>query len=143
MQVLRAIDTETAALVGWGVRVLLLSPEAGEARVAGRIAGLGGVVEVENDLYAAVETLNDDATGYGLFVMECDGFGGLEAGARVVAMIGRVAERMPVILVSSEVAVQTFPETHAPILLRAPLSAVALRVGFEHALRARLIYLAA
>ena len=143
MQVLRAIDTDTAALVGWGVRVMLLSPEGTGARVAERIAGLGGVVEVESDLYAAVETLNEDATGFGLFVMECDGFGGLEAGARAVAMMGRAVERMPVILVSSEVAVQTFPETHAPVLLRAPLSAVALRVGFEHALRARLVYMAA
>lgn len=143
MQVLRAIDTEPAALVGWGVRVMVLSPDGGESRTIERIAGLGGRVEVESDLYTAVETLNDDATGYGLFVMECDGFGGLEAGARAVAMMGRAVERMPVILVSSEVAVQTFPETHAPVLLRAPLSAVALRVGFEHALRERLVYLAA
>ncbi len=143
MQVHRAIDTEPAALVGWGVRVMVLSPDGGESRTIERIAGLGGRVEVESDLYTAVETLNDDATGYGLFVMECDGFGGLEAGARAVAMMGRAVERMPVILVSSEVAVQTFPETHAPVLLRAPLSAVALRVGFEHALRERLVYLAA
>jgi hypothetical protein len=146
MQVLRAIDTETAALVGWGVRVMLLSPSGGEGpgRVADRIAGLGGVVEVETDLYAAIETLTEDATGYGLFVMECDGFGGVQAGRNAVSMLGRVVERMPVMLVSSEVAVQTFPEQpNAPVLLRAPLSSVALRVGFEHALRERLIYMAA
>lgn len=146
MQVLRALDTETAALVGWGVRVMLLSTTEGEGpgRAADRLAGLGGVVEVETDLFAALETLSDDATGHGLFVMECDGFGGLEAGRHAVAMMGRLVERMPVILVSSEVAVQTFPEcAHAPVLLRAPLSAVGLRVGFEHALRDRMIYRAA
>lgn len=144
MQVLRAIDTETASPVGWGVRVLLLSPDGAEGRVSERIAGLGGVVEGETDLYAAVELLNDDATGFGLFVMECDGFGGLEAGRRALAMTGRAVERMPVILVSSDVSLQTFPEQRqAPVLLRAPLSAVSLRVGFEHALRERLIYRAA
>jgi hypothetical protein len=146
MQVLRALDTETAALVGWGVRVMLLSAEqgVGSGRAADRLAGLGGVVEVETDFFSAVEALNDDATGYGLFVMECDGFGGLEAGRNALSMMGCLVERMPVILVSAEVAVQTFPEqAHAPILLRAPLSAVGLRVGFEHALRDRLVYLAA
>lgn len=144
MQVLRAIDTETAALVGWGIRVMVLSPDGGESRAVERIAGLGGRVEAESDFYTAIETLNDDGIGFGLFVMECDGFGGLEAGYRAVAMMGRAVERMPVILVSSEVGVQTFPEqTQLPVLLRAPLSAVALRVGFEHALRERLIYMAA
>lgn len=146
MQVLRAIDTEAAALVGWGVRVMLLSATGGEGtgRAAERLAGLGGIVEVETDLLSAVETLTDDATGYGLFVMECDGFGGLEAGRHALSMVGRLVESMPVILISAEVAVQTFPEqARAPVLLRAPLSSVGLRVGFEHALRARLIYLAA
>jgi hypothetical protein len=40
--------------------------------------------------------------------------------------------------------VQVFPEDRsAPILLRAPLSAVSLRVGFEHALRERRLWRAA
>jgi len=44
-----------------------------------------------------------------------------------------------VILVSRDCPNQVFPaERRAPIVLRAPLSAVSLRVGFEHALRDRL-----
>lgn len=146
MQIVRQIDQVNAALVGWGVRVFLLSAGAGEGpgRIAERLAGFGGLVEVETDMFAAAEAAQADATGFGLFVMECDAFGGLEAGRRMIAMLGRAAERMPVILVSSEVRVQTFPgDSAGPIELRAPASAVSLRVGFEHALRDRLVYLAA
>lgn len=146
MQVLRAIDRDTAALVGWGVRVLLLSPDAGGGpdRTAERIAGFGGRIEAEADLFAAVEAVAADATGFALFVMECDAYGGLDAGRNAVALLGRTVERTQVILISAGVQVQTFPEERtAPILLRAPLSAVALRVGFEHAMRDRLVYRAA
>lgn len=146
MQAFRQIEAENAALVGWGVRVLLLSPNGGEGQgqVAARIAGFGGVIETESDIFAAVETLLGDSTGYGLFVMECDAYGGIEAGRRVMAMMGRAAERMRVILISAETREQAFPDDSCqPILLRAPLSAVSLRVGFEHALRERLVYMAA
>jgi hypothetical protein len=146
MQLFRHTETENAALVGWGVRVLLLSPNGGEGptRIAERIAGFGGLIETEADVFAAAETLLSDTTGFGLLVMECDAFGGLEAGRRLLAMMGRAAEWLPVILISRDVVVQAFPEDpQAPIQLRSPLSAVSLRVGFEHALRARLVYQAA
>jgi hypothetical protein len=146
MQLFRPIDTESVALVGWGVRVMLLSPNGGEGpgRIADRISGFGGLIEAEADIFAAIEAMQSDGTGYGLFVMECDAYGGLEAGRRAVAMMGRAAERTRVILISREVQVQTFPEDIAqPILLRSPMSAVSLRVGFEHALRDRLVYMAA
>lgn len=146
MQQFRTLDQEDAALVGWGVRVLLLAPNGGEggARIAERLQGFGGLIETEYDKFAALEALQSDSTGFGLFVMECDPYGGLEAGRRVISMIGRAAERTRVILISREVAVQTFPEEPSqPILLRSPLSAVALRVGFEHALRERQVYQAA
>jgi hypothetical protein len=146
MQLFRPIEAESAALVGWGVRVMLLSPNGGEGagRLADRIAGFGGLIEAEADLFAAAEAMQADATGYGLFVMECDPYGGLEAGQRAVRLMGRAGERTRVILISREVGEQRFPESvHDPILLRAPLSAVSLRVGFEHALRERLVYRAA
>jgi hypothetical protein len=146
MQTFRPIDRETAALVGWGVRVMLVTPEAetGPATLARRIAGFGGLVEAEADLLDAVGTVVEDVVGYGLFVMDCDAYGGLAAGLHAVAMMGRAAERLPVILISREVGTQTFPEDpYAPTLLRSPLSAVSLRVGFEHALRDRLVYQAA
>lgn len=142
MQLFRQIDTQSAALVGWGVRVMLVSPEADQT--AARIAGFGGLVETEADLFAAVEAMHSDTTGYGVFLMDCDAYGGLEAGRRAVALLGRAAEQAKVILLSREVQQQVFPEDGGrPILLRAPVSAVSLRVGFEHALRDRLVYLAA
>jgi hypothetical protein len=146
MQLFRTFDQQDAALVGWGVRVLLLAPNGGEggARIAERLQGFGGLIEAEYDEFAALEALQADATGYGLFVMECDPYGGLAAGRRVVSMLGLAARRTRTILISREVAVQTFPEDpQQPILLRSPLSAVSLRVGFEHALRERLVYQAA
>ena len=146
MQLFRPLDQENAVLVGWGVRVLLLAPDGGEggARIAERLQGFGGRIEAEHDEFAALEALQVDATGFGLFVMDCDPFGGLAAGRRVMSMIGLAAERTRCILISREVTVQTFPEDPMqPILLRAPLSAVSLRVGFEHALRERLVYQAA
>jgi hypothetical protein len=146
MQLFRQIDPGTAALVGWGVRVMLLSPNGGEGsgRVAERIAGFGGLIETEADMFSCVDAIAEDATGFGLLVIECDAFGGLEAGRRVLSMLGSAGERLPVMLISREVREQVFPQDgNAPILLRAPLSAVSLRVGFEHALRDRLVYMAA
>ncbi|EEW26111.1 hypothetical protein [Rhodobacter ferrooxidans] len=109
-----------------------------------RIAGFGGTVELETEMYAALSALLEDPVNYGLFVMDCDAFGGIEAGMKAFAMLGMLRAQMPVILISKDCAVQTFPEDRsAPIQLRAPLSAVSLRVGFEHALRERRLWRAA
>lgn len=146
MQVFRQIEPEAAALVGWGVRVMLLSPDGGQgpSGIAARLAGFGGIVEAEEDLFAAIETMANDATGYGLFVMDCDAFGGLEAGHRAITLMSRVLGRIPVMLVTGDCPRQIFPEDlAAPVVLRAPVSAVSLRVGFEHALRDRVIWQAA
>lgn len=143
MQVTHDFDTAAALPVGWGVRVLLLSA-AERTPLQDRIAGLGGLVEVETEVYAALAAMIDDPMGYGLFVMECDGLGGVEAGMRAAKTLAAVKSRVPVILVSAEHTAQVFPqERSAPVCLRAPLSAVSLRVGFEHALRDRLMWRAA
>ncbi len=146
MQFFRQEEAEISAIVGWGVRVMVLTPveESKHSKVAVRIAGLGGVIEIESDAFTALETLIADTTGYGLFVIECDGFGGLEAGQNLVSMLHKGGVSIPVILVSSDCVEQEFPsETFAPVLLRAPVSAVSLRVGFEHAMRDRLVFRAA
>lgn len=145
MQLFRQIDQE-ATLVGWGVRVMLLAPvgSRGGEVAANRLAGFGGLVETQGEVFAALEAMIDDPTGYGLFVMECDGFGGLEAGKRAFTMLRGAGVRVPVILVSGECREQMFPEDRSePILLRSPMSAVAMRVGFEHALRDRVMWQAA
>lgn len=143
MQVFGPLDQENAALVGWGVRVLLLT-DAPTGMVAARLAGLGGVVETEGELFASLAAVIDDPLGYGLYVMDCDAFGGIETGKRAAVQLVGAGMRVPVILISKECRAQSFPEdSTAPILLRAPLSAVALRVGFEHALRHRMLWRAA
>ncbi|NUB45117.1 hypothetical protein GEU84_012015 [Fertoebacter nigrum] len=141
MQVFRHSDHE-ATVVGWDIRVLLLARDGGGASnpVARALAGLGGLVEGEAELYTALAAMIDDPLGYGLFVMECDGYGGAEAGQLAVSRLTAAGLRLPVLLISRDCREQRFPaDRSAPVLLRAPLSAVSLRVGFEHALRDRLL----
>lgn len=146
MQFFRQDEAEVSAIVGWGVRVLLLTlaEEVTQSKAAARIAGLGGSVEIENEAFAALDTLILENTGYGLLVIECDSFGGLEAGRNLVSMLHKGGVSIPVILLSSDCTEQQFPyEANAPVILRAPISAVSLRVGFEHAMRDRLVFQAA
>ncbi len=142
MQFFRQDDLEVSAVVGWGVRVMLLA--AGEGRIATRLAGLGSVVEAESDSFAALDLLTMDATGYGLFVIDCDHVGGVGAARNLISLMHKGDVSLPVILVSSDCETQEFPSDYnAPVVLRAPLSAVAARVGFEHAMRDRLVFKAA
>lgn len=140
MRPLRLVETEGSGLVGFGARVLLLATRAEEAARVGRLlAGFGGRVDHEGEVYAALSALIDDPAGWDLFVILCDTEGGIEAGRRAHRMLGPVAERVPTILIAEDCAEQSFPEERAaPILLRARLSGVALRLAMEHALRGRL-----
>jgi hypothetical protein len=75
-----------------------------------------------------------------MLVVDCDAIGGLDDLRRTVKLMGEVMLRVPVILISAECGMQSFTlERHGPTVLRAPLSAVALRVAFEHVLRGRLV----
>ena len=143
MKHLRAVKNEKATLVGRGVRVLMLNGGVDSAAEA-RVTELGGKVESEAELYTALAAMMDDPLGYGLFVMNTDAFGGIEAGLRAFQMLRAADVRIPVILVGRECGRQIFPEERsAPIQLQAPLSMVSLRVGIEHALHDRVIWLAA
>lgn len=139
MQVVRSFSEKDAAPVGWAVRTLLVSaaPEAGSQR---RLAGLGLQVETVGDLYSALSAVTDDPSHADLLVVDCDGVGGLAEARRIVKLMGEVMRLVPVILISAECAVQSFAlERHEPTVLRAPLSAVSLRVAFEHVLRGKLV----
>ncbi len=143
MQITHSFDEADALVVGWGIRVLLLTGNP-DGLAAKRLAGLGGTVETETEFYAAMSAMIDDPVGYGVFVMECDDIGGVEAGQRAQATLAAVKSRIPVILISAEYKTQVFPQGRdAAVCLRAPLSVVSLRVGFEHALRDRLMWHAA
>jgi hypothetical protein len=138
MQVFRSFDHQNAAVAGWGIRVLLLGNNAMEGRAVRHLASLGSSVETTDELYTALSAVIDDPVGYGLFVIDCDGIGGLEAGRKAVQVLNGSGCTVPVILVSAECGEQIFPQDRrAPTMLRAPLSSVAMRVGFEHALRDR------
>lgn len=139
MQFVRAIEQEEAALVGFGIRVLLLTRQPLDGPIVRRLAGLGGRVAVEEELFTAISTVIDDPVEFGLFVIDCDSLGGLEVGRKAFAMMGETVRRVPVILISAECRQQRFPDGRdAATELRAPVSGVSLRVGFEHALRDRL-----
>lgn len=139
MQLVRSFEHTHAAPVGFGIRALLVTGMMADNVIRHRLAGLGSVVEMTDDLFIGLEAVLEDPAGYGLLVIDCDSIGGIDAGRRAFAMLGEMSRRMPVILVSSECKDQMFPEDRsAPVTLRAPLSMVSMRVGFEHALRDRL-----
>ncbi|MEO8244852.1 MAG: hypothetical protein ABI832_21415 [bacterium] len=146
MHFVRSFEHDAAAMVSWGVRVLLVTDQNELGVISRRLAALGGKVEVAPELYAALSDLLDDPQSKSLLVLDCDSLavGGLEAGQRAVQMMGEVAQRIPVILLSADCGEQRFPSDRAaPTVLRAPVSVVSLKVGFEHALRDRLLYQAA
>ena len=142
MQIIKTIESDNITKVGWGVRVLLLSSEGEQGPIVRRLASLGCKVDVVSEMFAALSEVIDDPGGYRLFVVDCDsvGVGGLSAAQRAVRMLGQAMQRVPVILIADECRTQQFPSerTH-PTVLRAPLSAVAIKVGLEHALRDRII----
>jgi hypothetical protein len=139
MQAVRSFSEKDATQVGWSIRALLVSaaPDAGSEP---RLTGLGAQVETLGDIYTALSVVTEDPNHADLLVVDCDGIGRLEEVRRTVKLMGEVMLRVPVILISAECAVQTFAlERHEPTVLRAPLSAVSLRVAFEHVLRGKLV----
>ena len=139
MQGVRSFSERDAAQVGWPFRAMLVSAASGEGSQR-RLAGLGIRVETVGDLYTALSVVMEDPSHADLLVVDCDGIGGLAEVRRIVKLMGEVTLRVPVILISAECVVQNFAlERREPTVLRAPLSAVSLRVAFEHVLRGRLV----
>lgn len=138
MQALHAFPNP-GLIPGHGIRALLLSREA--PPLARRLAALGAMVEARDELYTALSDILDDPLDVGLFVVDCDTIGteGSEAVRKAVRVVSQTQRHIPVILISADFTRQNFPEDrHMPVELRAPLSAVSLKVGFEHALRDRI-----
>ncbi|GLS85470.1 hypothetical protein GCM10010873_04430 [Cypionkella aquatica] len=139
MQVIRSLEQIDATPVGLGIRVMLVTQGNDASVLPRRLAGLGGKVEMAEDLFVGLEAVIDDPAGYGLFVIDCDAIGGIDAGRRAQGLMVDVVRRVPIILISSECSVQEFPEERGQaVVLRGPASGLSLRVGFEHALRDRL-----
>ncbi|MEI2686477.1 MAG: hypothetical protein V9G14_09640, partial [Cypionkella sp.] len=73
MQLIRSFDQDNAALVGFGIRVMLLSKQSQEGPLARRLAGAWrDAGALSQEMYEALEAVIEDPAGYGLFVLDCD-----------------------------------------------------------------------
>ncbi len=121
----------------FGVRVMFLSHDP-EGLTARRLAGYGGQVDSETEFSAAMSGIIDDPLGYDLFVMDCDGFGGIDAGERAVATLIAAEARMRVMLISRDFDVPCYPMgRRTAVCLPSPVSDDSMRYGYDHVLRDR------
>ena len=138
MEIVRSLDHENASPVGWAARAILVGAE-GSDLTERRLAGVGVQVERTSDIYTAMSTVMDDPGLENKLPLGAQRRGGVAEVRRTVKLMGETMLRVPVILVSAECGTQVFAlERHEPTVLRAPLSAVSMRVGFEHVMRDRM-----
>lgn len=103
----------------------IIAPPHAAAVISRTIAGQGGIIL-------------DPRTGIGaaaqVVVIDAEGCGGEMAVEPYVSALRRNRPDVGVILLFHDCAEQIFPPRHtrAPLRLRAPLSAVALRTAFEY-----------
>jgi hypothetical protein len=140
MNVFTNFDPQVATVVGFGVRCLLISAETNNGPIARKLAGLGCRVEICDEVYSALDQVIEDPSEFELIVIDCDSSGGFALGQRAHALLKVTQRCIPMMLVSKECVGQVFPmNRHEPTLLRAPLSSVSLRVGFEHVMQERML----
>ncbi|MGQ0611362.1 MAG: hypothetical protein ACT4N9_09705 [Paracoccaceae bacterium] len=115
----------------------MLSPEAADVTTR-CITDLGCSVEHEHELFAALDRLLSDPTGYEIFVMDTDAFGGMSVGHRAVRLLGELAQRISVILIGADCTEQDLAaDRDRPTVLRAPVQTMVLREVLDGAQRQR------
>jgi hypothetical protein len=120
-----------------GVRVMLLTDHSA-GRTGRRLAALGSVIDIADDLGDAVSTILDDPFGYDLFVMDCDGFGGISGAEQAISTLIAGAAKMRVMLVSREFDVPAYPlGRRTAVCLPEDVSDTSFQIGFDHVLRDR------
>jgi hypothetical protein len=120
-----------------GVRVLLLTGHA-EGSTGQRLASYGSMVDTHDDLDDAVAAVLGDRFGYDLFVMDCDGFGGVAGAERAISALILGEAKMRVMLVSREFDVPVYPlGRRTAVCLPDDVSEASFRIGFDHVLRDR------
>jgi hypothetical protein len=120
-----------------GVRVLLLSDALG-GRTAHRLASCGSQVDVEETLDLALTRLGNDPMGYDLFVMDCDGYGGMSGGEHAVASLIAAEAKMRVMLVSRDFDEPALPfGRRSAVCLPTGVGDEDFRRGYDHVLRDR------
>jgi hypothetical protein len=118
-----------------GIRVLLLSDVHG-GRTARRLACCGSHVDVEDTLDLALARLRHDPMGYDLFVMDCDGYGGLSGGEHAVSSLIASEAKMRVMLVSRDFDEPALPfGRRTAVCLPSAVGDEDFRRGFDHVLR--------
>jgi hypothetical protein len=121
-----------------GVRVLLLSDMRG-GRTAHRLARCGSHVDVEETLDLALTRLRHDPMGYDLFVMDCDGYGGISGGELAVSSLIAAEAKMRVMLVSRDFDQPGLPfGRRTAVCLPVAVGDDDFRRGFDHVLRDRM-----
>ncbi|MES2914192.1 MAG: hypothetical protein V4753_03635 [Pseudomonadota bacterium] len=128
----QAVSTHTL-----GVRVLLLTDHA-ESRTGQRLSEYGSLVDTFDDLEDAVRAVLIDRFGYDLFVMDCDGFGGIAGAEQAISALIAGDAKMRVMLVSREFDVPVYPlGRRTAVCLPQDVSEASFRIGFDHVLRDR------
>lgn len=128
------------------IRVMLLTDANDDARLAlaMRLKRFSARIDTEDNLFCAVETVQTCSTGYGLFIMDCQPFGGISAARQVLTMLGNCRSTLHIILIGDGIETETFPGDESGLtLLNAPLSNDVLRSALDYATRYRLIWKAA
>jgi hypothetical protein len=121
----------------YGVRIMLLTDQV-DGQTGLRLTEYGSLVDVCDTLDIAVSTVVKDAIGYDLFVMDCDGFGGIAGAERAISALIAADAQMRVMLVCSEFDVATYPlGRRTAVCLPQDVSDASFRIGFDHVLRDR------
>lgn len=122
-----------------GVRVMLLTDQT-DGRTAQRLADYGSVLDLSEDLDEAIAGILEDPFGYDLFVMECDGFGGIAGAEQAISTLIAGAAKMRVMLISREFDVPAYPlGRRTAVCLPQDVSDASFRIGFDHVLRDRAV----
>jgi hypothetical protein len=137
VQTFMQTDRQKVASHTLGVRVMVLTDQ-GDGRTCQRLAEYGSLVDAKDDLEEAVTTILEDRVGYDLFVMDCDGFGGISGAEKAISALIAGDARMRVMLVSREFDVPAYPlGRRTAVCLPEDVSDASFRIGFDHVLRDR------
>lgn len=129
--------SKTVAAHRPGVRVMLLTDRP-HGPTALRLASYGSLIDIEPTLEKARAAILEDALGYDLFVMDCDGFGGLEGAERALASLIASGARIRVMLVCGGFDEPAYPlGRRTAVCLPSAEDEDAFRRGFDHVLRDR------
>ena len=116
----------------WQMPVLLVGSSGREGYTARALDRFGLQPELIDTIPEAISLLQEAPSPSALLIMRCRGSMALQAGRRLWADLRRLGRARPVVLISEACQGQSFPcRSEGPIILRAPVSALALRLAFE------------